>query len=578
MSAGPRKLAPLIVCIALGAVLRIPGLGSFPPPLTQDEASRGYDAWCLLETGEDRHGRRWPFFLESFGPGDYTAAFTTYLTMPFVAALGPTPTAIRLPDALLGVVTVALVFVFVRRRFDNTTACIAAAVLALDPWHISLCRTAHESGFTPFLLALALVGMQSAELLPERNPRPKGFAVSLRHRTAFGLMAGLALSLHAWAYPATRLFTPLFCLVFVVLYGRDYIGMLRRGDQRGPPIAAGIGLILGASPLWITALSAPHRIAARSGATLLFHQDLSALQIAGNFVSNWLSNLNPVFQFVQGQDVCGESIPQVGLHLAILAPIWLLGLIRIAATIRQSRQSQLLMAWMLLYPVPAAVCGDWNPHPLRTVAGVALFPIIAAVGAGVAMSALNKQKRPVRRIVGALAIAAFAANVGHFANAYFRKFIPIAELAYQTRLIRAFEYVAANAGEADFVLVTNIANQPYIYALLAEPISPDELKRSPMVAVDGPNGFHQVLAVGRYLFMPINTRRFPGTQERFDALLGRLPPEGDGFLIFESDSKAPGIESSPIVYRAEATSNPAINTPEPTYFVHKVRAAGNQRP
>ena len=46
--------------------------------------------------------------------------------------------------------------------------------------------------------------------------------------------------------------------------------------------------------------------------------------------------------------------------------------------------------------------------------------------------------------------------------------LPKAELAYQTRLIRAFEYVAANSGEVDFVLVTNIANQPYIYALLAE--------------------------------------------------------------------------------------------------------------
>ncbi|MBK8271252.1 MAG: hypothetical protein IPK83_24210, partial [Planctomycetes bacterium] len=105
----------LLIVLVTAALLRLPGLNHLPPPLNQDEASRLYDAWSLLETGTDRHGDAWPMFLKSFGEGDYTASLTTILTIPFVSMLGPTQWAVRLPDALCGVVTIWLVFLLIRR-------------------------------------------------------------------------------------------------------------------------------------------------------------------------------------------------------------------------------------------------------------------------------------------------------------------------------------------------------------------------------------------------------------------------------------------------------------------------------
>src|SRR5207244_4040061 len=121
-----------------------------PPELYHDEASRGVDAWYILQTGADRHGQPWPFFLESFGPGDFTAALSTYLTIPFIAAMGRSAIAIRLPDALLGVATVGLLYLWIRRQLGAPIGLLAAAILAADPWHIELCRTGHEAGFAPF--------------------------------------------------------------------------------------------------------------------------------------------------------------------------------------------------------------------------------------------------------------------------------------------------------------------------------------------------------------------------------------------------------------------------------------------
>lgn len=587
-----RRPQLLWVILAIAAALRVVGLEHAPPPLNQDEASRAYDAWCLLETGADRHGRPWPFFLESFGPGDYTAALSVYLTVPFVALLGPSVTAVRLPDALLGVATIALLYAWWRRQADGTTAILAATVLALDPWHIALSRTAHESGFAPFFLVAALMGLCFAGLLPEAEANSKPSRGRVGGRAAWASFAGVMLAMHTWIYPATRLFTPVFVLIMAALYARPWIAQggdpirepppadgvpkpsetqtgRRRRATRPVVVAAVLGLALGAAPLWLTAWRHPDRLAARSNATLLIHQDLSWGGRMAAFFRNYAANLDPRYQFLQADEMSGASIPGVGQHLVVLAPLWLIGLIRILADLRRKRSARLLLAWLLLYPLPAAVCSDWNPHPMRTVAGLALFPIITAIGARGLIGRLAGRSRRVRRIATATMGLALAANVAHFCDAYFRRFPPAAEGGYQTDLVRAFAFVASHRDEADFVLVTNWCNQPYIYALLAEPIPPTELARSPAVTVAGPRGFHQVLAVGRYLFSPIDGTHFPEARRRFQDLLARLPAGSRGWVIdVDRPGAGPAVAGAPL-YRSGDGAEAAAVGGWPSYVVRR---------
>src|SRR5438105_8632884 len=162
VAGGERRLGILIFAIA--ALLRLPALDRVPPPLNADEASRGYDAWCLWETGADRYGERWPLFLKSFGPGDYTAAISAYLMVPAIALFGPGTAAIRLPSAVLGVLTVVGVWLFVRRILGAPTGILAALLLAVCPWHIKMSRLGHEAGLVPFFVTWGLVGMAQAGL------------------------------------------------------------------------------------------------------------------------------------------------------------------------------------------------------------------------------------------------------------------------------------------------------------------------------------------------------------------------------------------------------------------------------
>src|SRR4030065_186229 len=94
----------LIVISCIGLFLRVIYLDRFPPGISWDEISHGYNAYSILKTGFDEWGK---FPLSNFRAyGDYPLALNLYLTIPFIAVFGLNEFSIRLPHALLGVLTI----------------------------------------------------------------------------------------------------------------------------------------------------------------------------------------------------------------------------------------------------------------------------------------------------------------------------------------------------------------------------------------------------------------------------------------------------------------------------------------
>ncbi len=98
---------------ALGFALRLAALAALPAGLNQDEASALYDAWAILNYGVDRNMNALPVLLVSWGSGQN--ALLSYLAMPFIALLGPTVLALRLPVALSGCLTLVFFRALARR-------------------------------------------------------------------------------------------------------------------------------------------------------------------------------------------------------------------------------------------------------------------------------------------------------------------------------------------------------------------------------------------------------------------------------------------------------------------------------
>ena len=146
----PRHLGrwALLLILLIGGSLRLYDLRQSPPGLNQDEAVISWNAWCLLKTGCDQTGERWPIFSMRCH-GAYSPMVYCYLTLPFEWVGGLNVWTTRLPAAVAGVLTLLLIYYVGMRMFGQVAGLVAAALLALNPWHIQQSRWGHEAAICP---------------------------------------------------------------------------------------------------------------------------------------------------------------------------------------------------------------------------------------------------------------------------------------------------------------------------------------------------------------------------------------------------------------------------------------------
>ena len=210
-----RKNNLLVLIFIIAFVLRFWHLGSNPPSLSWDEAAWGYNAYSLGLTGKDEFGRFLPLdYLESFG--DFKPPVYAYLTVLPVKIFGLNEFAVRFPSALLGTLTVLLVYYLVNELFINELkrenklvnsltrnkliALIASFLLAISPWHIILSRAAFEANVATFFLVAGVTF----------------FLIGTRKKSWFLLLSAASFALSLNTFNTARIVAPLLILGLVV--------------------------------------------------------------------------------------------------------------------------------------------------------------------------------------------------------------------------------------------------------------------------------------------------------------------------------------------------------------------------
>ncbi|MBE5826515.1 MAG: glycosyltransferase family 39 protein [Butyrivibrio sp.] len=148
------------VILMIGAFLRLFKIGQIPLGLQQDEASIGYDAFCLVNYGTDRNGYPWPIYPITWGCGG-GSPLLIYLNVISIKLFGTGITKLRLIPAILGTATIPLLFATIREGFweksyRNEAALTGAGFLAICPWHIILSRWSLDCNIMPFNMMLAI--------------------------------------------------------------------------------------------------------------------------------------------------------------------------------------------------------------------------------------------------------------------------------------------------------------------------------------------------------------------------------------------------------------------------------------
>ena len=130
----------LFIIFLMGIFSRLFLLGRIPCGLHQDEAYAGYEAYALLNYGHDSWGYVFPVYLTTWGSG--MSVMNAALMIPFFKLFGVSQVTLRLPQALLGVLSLYVFYRLMKLIFkkDSVLPTLATFLLAINPWHILMCR------------------------------------------------------------------------------------------------------------------------------------------------------------------------------------------------------------------------------------------------------------------------------------------------------------------------------------------------------------------------------------------------------------------------------------------------------
>ncbi|GAB4324248.1 MAG: hypothetical protein Kow0059_19800 [Candidatus Sumerlaeia bacterium] len=494
------------------AVLRFAALDTSPPSLFRDEVEKGYNAFALLHGGVaisvvpagpyySLERRTLPLFLNVYN--SHTSMIYQYAAAPFVAVLGLNAWGTRVPAAAAGVLTVLFTFLLGRELAGRCAGLYAAAFLAVSPWHVMFSRWAQQGIMVPLFLTLGLWGFfrfvngvappgsRLSDGLGDGERRGTGEDASPRCASplqpagapgradrsggAGAVFPGAWLPLSAgafalafYAYDAGRVFVILFLPLLLVLFWR--------------PLRAGWKWTLGAAAVFVL-LSAPTVAFLFTPESRARYEAVSAGASAFTFVRNWLAHFSPSFLFLHGDANLRHSYPGFGQLHVFEAVLWLAAVPVLRRLPR--RLGLVLLGWLSLAPVPAALTTEGVPHALRSIAMLPLPALISGLGAcgvhrlvqrrrAVVQSEGRRPNAGFQRVVLLLALLALGGWTGLFARMVWWTYPELSEMQWGYAEGRIFEPdVLGRPVGAPVLISPNFLYAPY-FSMFARRFVPDE--------------------------------------------------------------------------------------------------------
>ncbi len=441
----------LATALTVGIALRTVALERVPAGFNQDEACNGYDAYSLLHTGRDQHGNFLPVAIAAFN--DYRMPLFDYSLVVPVGLFGLRPASVRFGAALWGIADLLGVAIVACMIVGLRGAALAVALLAFSPWHLPISRFGHEA-----ITAAATTSLAAAAF----------FAALRLRRGRLLLVSGLMFGVSLYSYSITKAFVLPFVVWTAAFYWREL------GKFRKQALAGLIIIVVCAMPqalaLWrhyapmmaryhtVSVLGLPWPIRLRLiGQGLLFDFSPRFLFMAG---SSDVSLHPPGY----GQLLVGQAAMLFLAPCALFDPkfrrvtIFLLGWLAIAA-----------LTAVLILPVG---------HPLHTLLMLTPLTLLCALGM-VFLFDLAAASRLARLFVAAAILLVIALQGAKFVSFYFRDYPALAAYDFQYGLGDAVVH-AAGLGDGP-VVITDNANQPYIYVLFFTKYPPARFQNEPVV-------------------------------------------------------------------------------------------------
>lgn len=482
----------LTAILVVALFLRVYQINQIPPAISWDEAANGYNALAIASYAHDEWGNFLPVVFKSFE--DDKNPVHIYITAVFVKILGLSDISLRLPAAVFGTLNVLIIFLLGKKLFRSTLVAFFAAIfLAISPYSLQFSRFSHEATFALFFFMLGL-------LLFYNSGAVESSAYSGIEKRNF-LLAGsfFSFGLSILSYHSGKVVVPPIILLLTLLYWKNLI-LLKKYFLTGVLL---LSLLL-SSFIFNPALLGAARIKQTSipedliKKTVAYqntkNQTLGWLQVVGG---RYMSHFSINYLFEEGDKIARHSIRSVGEFYKIDALLILLGLI--ALVIRRQKSSLVILAWLLLAPIPAAVSGGGGevPHAARALFMMGSIHILAASGFIFGLSLLKNQRIKIAAISLIFLILVFE-FYGYLSN-YYGSYSLRYATEWQYGMKQIVEYVKDYPNYSQ-IYMTDERHQPYVFFLYYLKTPLPEFLNSVYYNGGGSRTYNLVLGFNHYHF------------------------------------------------------------------------------
>jgi alpha-1,6-mannosyltransferase len=358
-----RIMLGLILLIA--ALLRLVRLGAPAASDTSGNALRAVSS-SLSTSLADTQGLSGPFHV------------VDRLTQ---AVFGQTPFAVLLPSAILGTITVWLIYLLALELFPHLEverrqwlALVAALLAATAQWHVALSRSGAQVVVLPLLLCTAVLAFWRAQRAFSL-PAESGDSTRIRYLA----LAGVAVGLMSDAEPSLWAL-PVFVLLAMGIIGwrRGWWQRMRRADIT----ALAISIFISILPTIWASLSpsigfAPGSLFLARGGT---GTQIGFAPLQASYWGNLFSTIGAVVHTILTQDyeVAGPTAGGVPIVPTLFLPFVILGLFLIVRRGRQPGNS--LVLWLAVLPLAITLLTGAAPGIIEAATLLPVACIAPALG------------------------------------------------------------------------------------------------------------------------------------------------------------------------------------------------------
>ncbi len=355
-----RAIIFLTLVLIIAGGLRLYHLDRLPPGLYPDEAMNGNNATEAISTGDykifypENNGREGLFI-------NIQAAFIQLLG-------GGKPWVLRLPSALIGILTVLGMYFLGRELFSKRVGLLASFFLATSFWHINFSRIGFRAIMAPLLLVWAIYFFLHAI---RRHSDQKNFPALF-----YAGLAGLIYGLGFYSYIAYRA-TPLIFLAFIPFFGRH------KGFWKATAVFVLFAIIV-ALPIGIYFINHPADFFGRTTQVSVFNSLSPTKDLAEN-----LGKTFAMFNFAGDGNWRHNFSGRPELFWPVGILLWVGTILTINAVRKKFHHgddhgyaipSTLIFSWLIFAGLPVVVSNEGLPHALRSILLLPPVLLLAAWG------------------------------------------------------------------------------------------------------------------------------------------------------------------------------------------------------